>query len=123
MSIKAEANRLGLDAVPEFWAKDEATLAMMTGGCGPGRFGNFGLFDSAYGLSIKPACAIHDFDYATGSTPHDKKMADLRFLGNMLKIINTQSKFWPYKVARRYRAVTYYSLVADLGDEAFRGES
>lgn len=118
--IKTRAILLRLDAPKSFWYTDEATINMIAGGCGPGRFGNYGLFDSVYWLSIKAACKIHDFDYAIGKTAEDKKIADHRFLDNMLKIINTQSKSSVLRILRRYRAVSYYNLVVECGEDAFK---
>lgn len=121
--IKEEARRLGLDAPAAFWMTDNATLAMITGGCGPGRFGDFGWFDTMWGLNVKAACSIHDFEYGVGKTIEDKKKADSRMLENMLRVINTQSK-WPWtRVLRRYRATSYYNMVAEGGDAAFLNAS
>ncbi|MCK5602633.1 hypothetical protein KAR91_12205 [Candidatus Pacearchaeota archaeon] len=120
MGIKERCAALGLEAPAAFWLTDEATLAMMTGGCGPGKYGDYLVPDTAWLLSIRPACVIHDFEYAVGQTPEEKKAADHRFLDNMLLIIDQKSKFWPLKVVRRWRAMSYYSFVADGGDSSFK---
>lgn len=117
--IKDKARKLKLDAPVSFWLTDEATLEMITGGCGPGRFGDHGWFDKIYLLSIKLACRIHDFEYSTGKTLEEKLIADNRFLRNMFKIINTQSKFEFIKILRRYRALSYYNMVSEFGEDAF----
>lgn len=117
--IRERARKLGLDAPAAFWITDDDTLSMITGGCGPGRFGDHGWFDTVWGLSIKWACIIHDFEYSTGKTAGEKRVADIRFLNNMLKIVNTQSRFEWLKVLRRYRALTYYNMVSELGGGAF----
>jgi len=117
--IKQAVIDLGLDAPNAFFNIDNGTLAMMTGGCGPGKFGDFLVPDTVYGLSIKSACVVHDFEYAIGKTIEDKKKADLRFLANMLKIVNDRSGFTPLRVVRRYRVMSYYSAVADGGSSAF----
>ena len=107
--------------VPEsFWKYDEVTLAMMTNGCGPKGIGDFIVPDTAYLLSIKAACIIHDFMYSIGETLLDKKRADKFFKDNMLKIINKKSKFWLLKILRRIRAFEYYEAVSIGGYEAFR---
>lgn len=119
--IKERAKKLGLDAPAAFWITDDVTLSMITGGCGPGRFGDHGWFDKVWGLSIKMACVVHDFEYSVGKTLEAKKVADIRFLNNMFKIVNSQSLFDWLKVLRRYRALTYYNMVSEFGGEAFEG--
>ena len=117
--IKAEAKRLKLDAPSSFWITDEPTLAMITGGCGPGAIGNFGWFDIIWGLNVKPACAIHDFEYGIGTTLRQKQTADSRMLNNMLLIINNQSQSRILRCLRRYRATSYYNVVSEGGWVAF----
>lgn len=117
--IKKGAKRLGLDAPAAFWATDEATLAMITGGCGPGKFGNFGWFDSVHGISLKPSCVIHDFEYCIGTTRQQKRDADNRMLSNFLKIINNSGKWILWRVLARYRATSYYNAVVEGGGSSF----
>jgi len=117
--IKAEAKQLGLDAPSSFWITDEPTLAMITGGCGPGALGNFGWFDAIWGLNVRPACAIHDFEYGIGTTLLQKNIADLRMFNNMMLIINNQSQSRILRCLRRYRATSYYNAVSEGGLEAF----
>lgn len=119
MSIKEEIKQLGLKVPDCFWTRDEATLAMMTGGCGPGKYGDYLVPDTAWGLSIKLACVAHDYMYAIGLYLNDKEKADLWFLLNMLKIVNTKSKNKTLKVLRRYRVMSYYSAVAEVGGKSF----
>ena len=110
----------GLSAPVEFWATDEATLAIMTGGCGPGKYGDYLVPDKVWGLSIHPCCVIHDWQYATGKTMEDKKEADQNFLDNMLFLVNRDSKSTILRWLRSYRVMSYYRAVADGGDESFR---
>lgn len=119
MSLKEEVIRLGLDAPKAFFVIEDSTLAMIVGGCGPGKKGDRLVPDTVWGLSIRPACAIHDFDYGMGRKVSDRKSADLRFLANMLKIVETESRFTPLRIMRRYRIMTYYSAVAEGGAAAF----
>lgn len=117
--IKAKAKELGLDAPDAYWIVDDATLSQITGGCGPRSSGNFGILDKILGLSIKPACGIHDFEYGVGGTEADRAAADNRFLCNMLKIINKEPGFALFRMYRRYRAVTYYNAVVEMGASFF----
>lgn len=116
-------------SVPEtFWGFDETELAVFTNGCGPRGFGDKIVPDKLLFLSVKAACIIHDFSYNMGETPDDKQRADFTFLYNMLRIINTKSKFWPFKMIRRRLALAYYDAVAEFGegcfnDKTYKGES
>lgn len=118
--IRERAKKYGLDAPASYWTVDEATLDMMTGGCGPGQFGNHGWFDRAWGVNIKAACSIHDYEYAIGKTIKEKNRADERFLINMLKVIRIESSWKFLRVVRNQRALTYYDLVSMNGLDAFR---
>ena len=60
MNIIDEIKMLGLDVPDEFYEWDEASLLMAMGGCGPGKFGDYFVPDTVYGMSIKAACAVHD---------------------------------------------------------------
>ena len=117
--IKAEAKRLGLNAPSSFWITDEPTLAMITGGCGPGAIGNFGWFDAIWGLNVRHACAIHDFEYGIGTALWQKDAADTRMFNNMMLIINSQSQSRVLRCLRRYRATSYYNAVSEGGTKAF----
>ena len=109
----------GLKAPDSFWATDEATLAMLTGGCGPGKYGDYLVPDTMYGLSIKSACVVHDYEYAVGKTSDDKRKADLHFLENLLFIVNRDSRWKIAKWLRGYRVMSYYLAVANGGDSSF----
>ena len=52
-----------------------------------------------------------------GSSEDDKKMADLRFLGNLMILINNRGGW--LKWFRRRRALKYYEAVREWGDTAF----
>lgn len=91
-------------------------------GCGPGKIGDLFVPDTFYGLSIKPACEIHDYCYETGQTLDDKAFADMLFLINTLAIIEHRSGRL-LKVPRTYRAITYYIAVRDAGRDAFGGKT
>ena len=110
----------GLLAPDSFWETDEQTLSMMVGGCGPGKYGDYLVPDSMYGLSIKAACIVHDYEYAIGKVMNDKRRADLHFLENLLFIVNKKSKWKIAKWFRGYRVMSYYLAVANGGDSSFK---
>lgn len=107
-----------LFAPPIYWKLTPEQRAFLTNGCGTRRIG-FLIPDTAWGVSIKEACNIHDFMYRDGKTIEDKESADRTFLNNMLRIIDGESRCELIKVLRRYRAMSYYSAVRDFGGPAF----
>ena len=121
--VKKYVDECGI-AVPEaFWGFDEVELAIFTNGCGPRGFGDKVVPDKLVFLSVKAACIIHDFSYNVGETPEDKQRADFAFLVNMLRIVNTKSKFWPLKMIRRRLALAYYDAVSEFGEGCFKDKS
>ena len=118
MNLIKEIKCLGLEVPKEFNEMDEASLLMAMGGCGPGRFGDYFVPDTVYGMSIKPACGVHDLDYTLGK---DKEKADLRFLENM-NIIIGRSRFRLVRLLRQRRVLKYYLAVSKFGDSSFKGD-
>jgi len=110
--------KLGLDVPKEFVYYDEIELALVTGGCGPGKLGDYFVPDTLWGLNITPACVVHDLDYYLGK---DKAKADLRFLGNIIKIIRQKSNKF-LRPLRLARAMKYYIAVSECGDDFFQSE-
>jgi len=117
MNIIDEIKSLNLDVPKEFHTMDEPTLLMLMGGCGPGKFGDYFVPDTVYGMSIKAACAVHDLEYSIGK---DKVKADDRFLVNMRKIVD-RSRFYLLKLLRQRRVLKYYWAVHVGGDSSFGG--
>ena len=75
--------------------------------------------DTIYGVSITPACCIHDYMYSVGKTIEDKCTADRVFLNNMLRIIEAVNTwYYPTALARR-RALKYYEAVINFGSTAY----
>ena len=110
-----------LECSPEYLAASELTVFRICNGCGSAKAKFDFVPDSIYGLSITPACYIHDWDYNVGSTLRDKEIADRRLLNNMLTLIDMQTG-WHQRVLkplRRWRAMTYYTAVRDMGHSAF----
>ena len=95
-----------------FW---DAPEEERNGGCGPGQgFGDRLVPDSLLGLSIKPACAIHDYQYRYGVTREDKAFADRVFRQNMNRIIHAAGGLLKHV---RYCMATAYYLVVKYGGE------
>lgn len=118
--IKETAKKLGLDAPRSFWLTDDATLAMMAGGCGPGWLGNFGWFDHAFGIFIKPACRVHDYEYAIGKTKKEKIKSDFRLLKNSFRIIKKKTRPGIKRFLARGQAWSYYMFVSTMGGRSFK---
>jgi len=107
---------------------DESKLDKIDGGCGPGGIGDYFIPDTIWGIYIRPACKIHDFQYHFGDTEKDKKDADDTFLNNMIRIIE-DTEFTPLarsfginKVIRflaKKTAQKYYFFVSYFGGPAF----
>lgn len=108
-----------LFAPEAYWKLTPEQKARVVNGCGPGRFGAKVVPDSLLGLSILPACEIHDYSYAMGESIDDKNEADRVFLNNMLRLIDKAGGWWITISIRRWLAAHYYRAVADFGGVAF----
>ncbi len=107
-----------LDADPLFLTYEFEELLFICNGCGAANSKFDFVPDTMWGMSIKPACNIHDFDYHIGKTIEDKQRADRRFLNNLLRLIN-RGKSKILKLLRRRRALKYYDAVDLMGGPAF----
>lgn len=74
-----------------------------------------------YGLNMRPAFDVHDWDYHHGKTLDDKDRADKYMLLNMMTIIEAQKGLVHtiLKPLRRRRALKYYEAVVAFGNDAF----
>ena len=74
-----------------------------------------------WGLNMRPAFDIHDWDYEHGFTKEDKAMADRYMFFNTLVIIEAQTGLQQIvlKPLRRRRALAYYEIVTIGGERAF----
>jgi len=75
-----------------------------------------------WGISLRPAADIHDWEYYHGKIQEDKIQADKRFGRNMLKLIRFYSCLWPMNplyYLRRWRTWQCYLAVRWGGDKAF----
>ena len=110
--MKLLAPKKYLEAPPAF-------IDEITGGCGPGGFGDWVIPDRMWGLSIKPACMIHDWEYHFGTTSTDKSIADDNFLDNMIRIIIDADGYYTLRWLRRQRAAKYHFFVVHFGGPSF----
>lgn len=89
------------------------------GGCGPGKWGDMLVPDTVYGLSIKPACYIHDCNYSEADTPDKRYEADLRLFRNSRRIIKLNSN--KFMCWLRMLRISKYYVAVDLAGEDFAG--
>ncbi len=75
--------------------------------------------DTIYCMNIRPAACIHDYAYLVGKTIEDKQQADREFLNNLLRIIESNTKWYYPKMLARRRALKYYEAVVAFGGVAF----
>lgn len=108
-----------LFAPAEYWAIPKKTRDSW--GCGPGGIGDWLVPDTVYGLSVQPACSIHDGDYRVFGerTKQGRKAADKRFLINMQLIVNHHTKAFWLRRLRFTRCRTMYLAVRVLGKGAY----
>jgi len=118
--------RLKLYAPESYYTTPKEEIDRVTGGCGPGGFGDFLVPDTIYGLSIFEACRRHDWMYHVGEILADKEEADRVFLNNMTRIIKVKTAWRWFPAFRKIlirlrlrRAKTYYFFVDEFGGPAF----
>jgi len=119
VNIKEFVRESGVEAPATFWEMDEATIAMIVGGCGPRGFGDKIVPDSIFWLSIKASCIVHDLEYEIGTIILSKIIADNRFRKNMKYLIEKNSKYNWVKKLRLYFAEKYYFVVHEFGTDSF----
>lgn len=98
-------------------ATDEQRAAVCNG-AGPAGWGWL-VPDTMYGLSIREAANIHDWMYAEGETPADRREADDLFYANCRAIIRKHTKSRILRLLRYARAWIYYRAVRRGGERAF----
>lgn len=108
-----------LEAPEGFRRLTAEARARIVNGCGPKSLPGWIVPDTLWGLSIEEPCAIHDYMYWTGAAEDDRRIADMVFLENMVRLINFAGGWRPLKALRRYRAMSYYTAVRDFGAAAF----
>ena len=93
-------------------------------GCGPGGIGDFLVPDTVYGLSIRPACQVHDHGYRHGkdASEEDRARHDRILKNNSLRIVDDHTKWWILKRLRYHRVEKYYIMVRAFGGPAYWSE-
>jgi len=107
-----------LYAPNEYWRASQKKRDAVSNGCGSKLDLSRFIPNTMYGLCIKDACDIHDWQYKFGKTRGDKMFADATFLLNLCVIILTKSG-WFLKVPRLLRATKYFVAVIAKGDKSF----
>ena len=106
-----------LDADERFIETDFAELLEICNACGA-KNSRLPVPQTAYGMSLKPMCHVHDFDYHAGKTIGNKDMADRRMKNNGQRLIEMRSS-WVLSTLRRARVYSYYLMVHRFGGPAF----
>lgn len=108
-----------LAAPMSFWNASDELRNSLAGGCGPGGFGDYFVPDTIYGLSVKPACKIHDWCFAVWEDKAGFTLSNNIFKNNMIRI-NEQHKGpqWVKKL-RLPRIKKYYLAVHFFGEPSY----
>lgn len=76
-----------------------------------------------FGLNIKAACCIHDWQYTNGpKTKRYKRQADRTFHKNLLFLIDQAGGSWFIRQSRKAQAWLYFQAVFWFGDNSFYSE-
>lgn len=105
------------DTIP---IKDIESRIGSSGGCGPGKWGDLLIPDTVWGLSMKPACFLHDAEYSEANTPDKRYVADLRLFSNGRKIIHLKSN--KFMIWLRMLRFSKYYVAVDLAGSSFAAE-
>lgn len=115
---KLEQQKLGLYAPPIYYTATLEERNAIVNGCGAAGAKFDFVPDTIWGLSITPACDIHDWMYHFAlPTNAEKVEADRIWMHNMLRLIEHKGGF--LKRARRRRALLYFKAVENFGGPAF----
>jgi hypothetical protein len=115
---RLKPEQVKLVAPDSYFSAPPEVIEAVVNGCGAATSKFDFVPDTMWGLSIQPACNIHDWDYHEGETWQDKHRADERFLINLIRIIRVCSR-GPLRIPRYLRAIKYYIAVDILGADAF----
>ena len=108
----------GILSAPEYFNRDNFDeLLKICNACGA-KGSRLPIPQTAYGMSLKPMCHIHDVRYFKGVTNDDKDVGDREMRNNGCRLIRANSVWW-LKSLRKARVQTYYMTVHVFGGEAF----
>jgi hypothetical protein len=112
-------NKTVLFAPEGYWVLNSEEKREICNGCGPQGHFDF-IPDTMYFLNISEVCNIHDYCYEIArSDIRDKEWADRIFLNNLLRLIESETKWGWVKWLRRHRAYKYYLAVKHFGAPVF----
>lgn len=114
--------KLILEADQSYHQTTETERAQVADGCGLEGIVDHLVPDSLLGLSIYPACAVHDWDYVHGKTRADRKQADKNFLTNMDRLIDMDGGSTLIRLARKGLARIYNIGVRIFGGFVFENK-
>jgi hypothetical protein len=122
--IRAEVEGWMLVGPADYFLASSEEIEEKTGGCGPGKIGDWFVPDTMYGESVFLACQIHDWMYREGESLEDKKIADRVFLWNMTVLLQEtpftgETENSLLDVIRLRRVMTYFSAVYYGGADCF----
>ena len=109
-----------LMAPKSFWNASQEEIDTKTGGCGPGKVGDWFVPDNLLGESIFLSCRIHDWMYAEGKTCEDKKVADMTFQWNITEQVDDGEVL---DGPRLEMGLKYYKAVRIAGGSSFSDTS
>jgi len=108
-----------LAAPKSFWEASDELRKEITGGCGPGKVGDYFVPDRIYCLNIKPSCQIHDFCFVVWNTKPGFHIANDLFKNNMVRI-NQQHNGNAFVAKHRLKAMEgYYKAVCFCGEPGY----
>lgn len=95
-------------------------MSFRPNGCGPkGLLGSM-IPDGFLGVSVHSACNLHDERYENGGSESARKLADKKFLENMLLDIDKRGGIFLAKNIRKLGAYFYYFGVRLFGSYFFK---
>ena len=115
--VLGKLHNYSLAAPESFWRFYYAgeDISSVVNGCGPAGAGDRLIPDTAYLMSIKAACMIHDWMYTIYNDEEGFRLSNQIFLDNMLRINHAHTKNKVLYVLRFKRIMKYYNKVQDFG--------
>ena len=107
--------KVNLQAHPDYWKLTKEEKAKICNGVGA-KGAWYNRFIPSFGLT--ETSNIHDFDYHTGKTERDKRIADRRYMQNNKRVVKA-TKNIVVKKWLEMKSKTFYNIVRDFGDEAY----
>jgi len=115
-----------LEASDAYWETPPSELARICNGMGAASWPAWlraAMSSPAFcwGVSLRPAADIHDFDYVLGQSEKDRVAADKRFGRNMMTLVRAHTAWWnlPLRLLRLHRTKQCYLAVRWGGQAAF----